>query len=80
MANFSSASKRLAKNQILGFVTPYPRAMVHTAMTLDSVLAAECFEGSPLVQGEMPPRVSTSQAKTSIPRDLLPPDHLPAHV
>ena len=60
VANFSSANKSLSKNQVVGFVTPHPRAMVRTAMPLDAVLAAECSEGSPPLQGERPPRGATS--------------------
>ena len=72
LANFSSANKRLSKNQFVGFATPHPLAMVPTAMPLDAVLAAELSEGSPPVLGEKTPRVSTSQAETS-PRGMWSP-------
>ena len=80
MANFSSANKRLSKNQVVGFVTPHLQAMVRTAMPLDTVLPAECSEGSPPLQGTRPPRRAPSQAGPSIPPDAAPLDHLPAHV
>ena len=54
VANFSSASKRLSKNQVVGFVTPPPRAMLRTTMPLGAVLAAACSEGSPLYRARGP--------------------------
>ena len=40
VANSSTATMRLSKNQVVGFVNPHPRAMIRTAMPLDAVLAA----------------------------------------
>ena len=80
VANVSSANKRLSRNQVVGFVTPHPRAMMRTAMPLDAVLAAEFSEGSPPLQGARPHNGATSQAEPSPPPDAVPLDHLPAHV
>ena len=80
VVNFSSANKRLSKNQVVSFVTPHPRAMVRTAMPLDAVLAAEFSEGSPPLQGASPPSGDTSQAEPPPRSDAVLLYYLPAHV
>ena len=79
VANFSSASKRLSKNQVVGFVTPHPWAMIRTAMPLDAVPAAEFYEGVPPLRSDDSPRATSPSTESAHPVDVVPLDHLPPH-
>ena len=79
MAKFSAATMRLSKNQVVGFVTPHPRAMMRTAMPLDAFLAAEFYEEVPHLRDDDSPRAPSPSTESAHPVDVVPLDHLPPH-
>ena len=78
LANFSSASKRLSKTPVVGFVSPHPREVVRMAMPFEAVLAAAYSNGSPFTVQEAPSCIELPIGDA--PQGCRSPGHLPAHV
>ena len=80
VANSATAPKHLSKIQVLGYVTPHPRAMIRTAMPLDAFLAADVAGGTE-PQSEKGDRSSLAPSKED-PQDIdaVSLQHLPSHV